>query len=439
MINKNYIWPCLLNLMNLCFSRSISFDNNNVTAIKKVYIIGFFYLLFSISTVQAQSLGALIPDFRVNDDISTVMQQAPSIGVDGQGNFVIIWNDSRIYPGRVYCQIFDKDGNRIRNNFGIGHDTCGIGVITVLSDGKFIVMYANNKNLYQQRYDNFGYPLGSSGKINDTTTSEPIYPEDIGSDSLGNFIVVWTDYRYGALYPNAYGQRYNYLGNKLGGNFRINDNSPSIGGSSPRVAENKDGSFIVSLGRNGGMSGGGVYIQRYDMFGNNIGVNQKVDDNTTYVGIGYIDIASDGNGYFLVGWDDYRYNPTIAAIFYQMYDSLGNKIGVNQRADVNIGPDKGGTIVSMQSNGKFVIIWKDNRTGSFIGYCQRFNSNGTKIGINFPIPVNTSFTNSGMYAVKLFQDRIYTVWDDNRNGNQDYDIFSNVRSFINPDSILVSI
>ncbi|RPI18150.1 MAG: T9SS C-terminal target domain-containing protein [Ignavibacteriae bacterium] len=412
-----------------------------VYPVQKINITGLFvicYLLFVICPAQAQWLGALIPDFRVNDDNTTLTQGSPSIGVDGEGNFVIVWNDPRIYPGRVYCQIFDIDGNRIRNNFGIGQDTCGLGVITVLKDGRFIVSYANNRNIYQQRYNKLGYPLGPWGMVNDVplpdTVVVPNYPGSIGTDSSGNYVVAWTDNRYGSLNTNVYGQRYDSSGNKLGNNFRVNDIMNHAG--YPGLAVNKDGSFIVTWQeyRSTGIK---IYMQRYNRFGNAIGINQRVDDDTTTTNSksGAV-TACDGNGNFVIAFADYRYSINTAVIFYQLYDLAGNKIGGNQRADVGIGPDKGATKISMQTDGKFVINWIDDRTGKDIGYCQRFNSDGTKININFPIPLITSFNNS-TYGIFLYNLRIYSTWPDIRNSN--WDIYANIRSFINPDSIFVSI
>ncbi|RPI12308.1 MAG: T9SS C-terminal target domain-containing protein [Ignavibacteriae bacterium] len=178
-------------------------------------------------------------------------------------------------------------------------------------------------------------------------------------------------------------------------------------------------------------------MQRYNKFGNAIGINQRVDDDTTTTnGKNGAVAACDGNGNFVIAFADYRYSINTAVIFYQLFDLTGNKIVGNQRADAGIGPDKGATKISMQSDGKFVINWIDDRTGKDIGYCQRFSSDGTKINTNFPIPINTNNNNS-TYGIFLHNLRIYSAWPDIRNGN--WDIYSNIRSFVNPDSILVSV
>ncbi|RPI15085.1 MAG: T9SS C-terminal target domain-containing protein, partial [Ignavibacteriae bacterium] len=239
-------------------------------------------------------------------------------------------------------------------------------------------------------------------------------------------------YRNGINYPNVYGQRYDTLGNKIGGNFRINEvlNTSQL----PRIALNKDGSFIVAF-LGGTTSSPKPYMQRYNRFGNTIGGNQRVDDDSTNGRKGHTDIASDGKGYFVIAWDDYRFNPTIAVIYYQVYDTSGNKVGINQRADVNWGPDKGATKTAMQTDGKFIINWIDDRTTYGLVYCQRFNKNGIKIGTNFPVALNTYYGCGSIYSILLYNLRMYSTWNDPRNGN--WDIFCNVRSFTNPDSVLV--
>ncbi|RPI12307.1 MAG: hypothetical protein EHM58_20275 [Ignavibacteriae bacterium] len=186
----------------------------NINSFHLIFII--CYLLFTICTAQAQWLGALIPDFRVNDDSTIRSQGSPDIGVDGNGNFIVVWSDSRNEPNnnsaKLYCQRFSFDGTRLGLNFRIGQDTSGGGKIAVLKNGRFIVawnvQYLGNWDLYCQRFENNGIPLNQPQKINDTTvTTFPPRVGGISADSLGNFVIVWTDYKYGGLlYPNVYGK-----------------------------------------------------------------------------------------------------------------------------------------------------------------------------------------------------------------------------------------
>jgi len=395
----------------------------------------------------AQSLGALIPDFRVNDDLTNYTQEGPSIGVDGNGNFIIVWGDQRNtpigLPYQSYCQRFSFDGTRLGNNFKIGPDTAGAGHIAVLNDGRFIVTWGATVNakpdIYFQRFLANGTPNGGMFKVNDTNVVGAYATSmDISADSVGNFIIVWTDYRNGTLNPDVYGQRFDSAGNRIGSNFRINDNTNNTEQGAPRVAVNKVGSFVICWNDWRSTNAGDIYMQRYDRYGNIIGVNQRVDDDVTNAWQTICDIASDGRGHFVIPFDDYRDVPNKPHVYYQVYDSLGNKIGINRKADENIGQTSAGaTKVSMQSNGKFVIMWSDERYNNFIQFAQRFNKDGTKIGVNFKIPELNSSINYGSEDIYLFGDRIYSTWNDTRNG--DYDIFANVKSFRNPDSVLAGI
>jgi len=105
----------------------ISYFGKYLKTMSKLIILLLIFLT-PLLTINAQSLGALIPDFRVNDDIGNTIQSSPKLGVDGSGNFIITWNDQRNQVLQVYCQRFSFDGTRSGFNFRIGHDTAG-GVI----------------------------------------------------------------------------------------------------------------------------------------------------------------------------------------------------------------------------------------------------------------------------------------------------------------------
>jgi hypothetical protein len=165
---------------------------------KSLNFVPFVFIILLLQTFcYAQWSDAYISDFQVNDD-TTGIQNNSKIGVDSASNFVVVWQDQRNsdYMSQVYCQIFNKWGTRIGNNFKIGHDTTMLHGVTVLKDGRFIVAWykAINRNqyaeLYFQRFNINGAPLSPPTRVVDTVFSSifTISPGDIDADLSGSLL-----------------------------------------------------------------------------------------------------------------------------------------------------------------------------------------------------------------------------------------------------------
>jgi len=145
----------------------------------------FILLIIHCSLLIAQD--AYINDFKVNDDATVQEQRNSKIGVDSAGNFVVAWNDDRNFTNnlwhQVYCQVFDKWGNPVGNNFRIGLDTTNLVDIAVLKDGRFIVCWINyfkfgigiRYEICYQRFSKSGFPITSILKVVDSNYSYSLY------------------------------------------------------------------------------------------------------------------------------------------------------------------------------------------------------------------------------------------------------------------------
>ena len=78
-----------------------------------------------------------------------------------------------------------------------------------------------------------------------------------------------------------------------------------------------------------------------------------------------------------------------------------------------------------------MIAWGDERNGDHDIYAQRYLSDGTALGSNF-MASNRSEGEQWIPDVKLWNNRIYTTWIDNRDGGTDDDIWANVLDWENP-------
>jgi len=313
----------------------------------------------------------------VNDDVGSAYQYYPAISADSLGNFIVSWYDYR----------------------------------------------NNNYDIYAQRYSLSGTVVGANFKVNDDPGSANQYQPSITSDSQGNFIITWYDYRNGNY--DIYAQRYNVSGYTIGSNFQVNDDTGTERQYQPSISSDSQGNFIITWYdyRNGDAD---IYAQRYDASGTVIGANFKVNDDpgTEYQ---YLpSIASDRQGNFIIAWYDYRNGDGGADIYAQRYNSSGYTVGVNSLInDDTTSFNHINPAVSFDYQGNYIISWEDYRNGDADVYAQRYENSGDKLGNNFLLS-NTNQKLQILPDVKLRNGNIYNTWQDSKAGGTGYDIWANI-------------
>ncbi len=344
----------------------------------------------SFSAEEVKNLNAIIPDFQVNENAGPngATQYYPAISTDGSGNFVVTWQDYRNGDRDIYAQRYASDGTVWANNF----------------------------------------------KVNDEQGSaSPFSSPAISTDGSGNFVVTWVDYRNGD--SDIYAQRYASDGTAWANNFKVNDEQGNAYQWAPAISTDGSGNFVITWqdGRNGDRD---IYAQRYASDGTALASNFKVNDDQGSAGQFIPSISTDVSGNFVITWYDSRNGDS--DIYAQRYASDGTALASNFK----VNNDQGSTVqrspsISTDGSGNFVITWSDERNGDFDIYAQRYASDGTAVGNNFRVS-NTYKGRQLSPEVKLWNNRIYTTWSDNRAGGTGYDIWANVLDWDNPVGVDIS-
>jgi len=133
--------------------------------------------------------------------------------------------------------------------------------------GNFVIVWQDYRNLnwdiYCQRYTSTGTALGANIKVNDDAGNKYQKLPSISMDGVGDFVMVWQDNRYGLNNPDIIGQRYYSNGNPNGGNYLIVADGPYEGEISPvRCADNA--SIIFSWQDNRRSEGWDIYAKIVD-------------------------------------------------------------------------------------------------------------------------------------------------------------------------------
>ncbi|MGD9897748.1 MAG: Ig-like domain-containing protein, partial [Calditrichaceae bacterium] len=267
---------------------------------------------------------------------------------------------------------------------------------------------------------------GNELLVNTTTTLNQRNP-DIAVDKQGNYVIVWEDQLNEENY-GIYGQRYSTNGNKIGTEFQINTYT-TLDQKNASVSMDSLGNFVVvwqSADQDG--SGPGIYGQRFNSSGSKSGTEFIVNDTTLYQQINP-DVAMDDLGNFVVVWESNHATTGLDSFPYRAYgqrfNSTGSKNGIQFSVDASaVSYDVFHPIVpkvDLANDGSFVAVWTSWSTNGLAGdiYGQRFDTNGNKAGGQFP--VNTTTNASQRYPdIALDKSKnFWVVWQSYQLGPQD--------------------
>jgi len=369
-------------------------------------------------------------NFQVNDDLGGSIQRHPDIAADEKGDFIITWQDRRHGYLDIYAQRYDAyaqaKGGNFRVNDAIEGPPHGAPAVAVSKSGNFIIAWRDYRNgnwdIYAQRYDRNGEPLGVNFKVNDDVEDNRQEFPAIAIDDNGNFIIAWEDYRNGV--SDIYAQRYYHNGEAAGPNFKVNDDPGDNPQRVPALACDDEGNFII-VWRDFRNDEGDIFAQWFDPMGRKIGTNFRVNDDSGKREQTSPDVATNGRGNFVIVWQDHRSGDS--NIYAQLYNPNRSPLGTNFR--VNDDPGNAWQwfpSVAMDSDGSFVIVWQDYRNGDPDIYAQRYDPEGTPYGVNYRVNGDGGPFEQQWPSVAFSRGRLYFTWGDNRLNGLGIDIFAKV-------------
>jgi hypothetical protein len=238
----------------------------------------------------------------------------------------------------------------------------------------------------------FSQIIVSDFRVNQSTgpvTGNQVYPS-LGSDSLGNYKVAWTDNSADSV--RVYGQLYTAAGLAIGGNFLIYPDSSDIRQTWSDMAANSAGDFVVVWVGARGLERI-LYMRIFRADGIPVGDAIQVNDDTTDAKQYFPKVAINSHGYIVITWNDSRDNSQ--NIYAQRFTPDGTPAGNNFR--VFEGPDhpaEGECAVAIDDSGRFVITAVDDYHADLIG--QRFNQDGERLGDLFTVN-DTDLVQSASY------------------------------------------
>ncbi len=361
--------------------------------------------------------------FRVNDDERTSCQYLSAVSLDELGNFVVCWQDDRNGDWDIYAQRYDGLGNPIGTNFRVnepfGANSQSYPSIAMDASGRFVICWTEeqgcDKDIYARRYDAAGVPFGPSFKVNSDSGATDQLNSAVSTGRSGGFVICWQDRR--SSNGDIYAQRYDSLGEPLGPNFRVNEIMGAVySWSTPTVSVADSGNFVVCW-KDWRYLNWDIYGQRY-LSGVPEGGNFKINDDLGTSNQWTPSVSMKSNEGFVVCWWDERGESS--DIYAQIYDEEGSPIGANFRVNDDQGANfKVYPMVAMGKPSTVIICWQDHRNGNWDIYGQRYLS-GVPEGGNFKINDDLGTSNQWTPSVSMRENGDFVIcWSDERDGKSD--------------------
>ena len=363
-------------------------------------------------------------EFQVNT-FTTSYQMTPSVAVGADGKFVVAWQsngssgiDTNMFS--VQGQRYASDGSTQGAQFQVNTYTTfnqGGPSVAVDADGDFVVVWTSFGgsgtdsyfSVQGQRYASDGSIQGGQFQVNTYTTSMQTWPS-LAAAADGDFVVVWRSKgSFGSDWSSEsiQGQRYASDGSARGAEFQVNSYWTSTQGV-PTVAADADGDFVVvwssrgSFGTDDGIYGSydtSIQGQRYASDGSSRGAQFQVNTYTTNFQY-FPSVAADADGDFIVVWQGPGLSTTISSapdgfsVWGQRYASDGSARGAEFQVNTYTFLDQHEPRVAADSDGDFVVVWQSfnsfgTDTSGMSIQGQRYTSNGSAQGAEFQINTYT--------------------------------------------------
>ncbi|EGF90872.1 hemolysin-type calcium-binding repeat 2 copies family protein [Asticcacaulis biprosthecium C19] len=299
----------------------------------------------------------------------------------------------------------------------VGHNTIpgvtalsggGFAVTWTLIDGAG----GQGNDVFVQRYDTAGVKVGAQITVN---AGQPVTTDNDASSIVGlpggGFIVGWDQSAGGATDPyDVYFQRFDANGSPVGAATRVNTTTTGQQDTT-QISLLSGGGFVVtwtSFGQDG--AGYGIYLQRFDANGVAQGTETAVN-TTTVFDQANANVATLSGGDFIVSWTTWRADNTVDTLM-QRFTSAGVKVGSETLVNTYTTLGQRNPDILAMNDGGYIIAWHSNgQDGSQWGsYFQRYDASGVKIGGETRINVTTPGNQIEPVMVVLEDGDIAVTW-----------------------------
>lgn len=232
-------------------SLAVAANDNGQCGISLVIFRTYFGLECRIAVRYFENINT---DNRITLEIADAIDATNTdIAMNGKGDFIVAWQDVQQEGDskkNIYFRVFDSSHkpitDKLKANDNLDESDQINPAVGIDDQGNFIVVWQDYRHgdadVYYQYYDATGNKVGDNQKVNDDSGSSDQYQPRIGVDANGYFVIVWEDNRN---HPEIYGQLFGNSDQPIGSNYRVTNDTVNISKYSPDVCFVNDRIFYT--------------------------------------------------------------------------------------------------------------------------------------------------------------------------------------------------
>ncbi len=368
---------------------------------------------------------------QVNMNDHNEYDQDPS-GLDH--NFSFDYDLTSALPQYEYDDMNSKKFNdRTVNSVGAGDQLKPS--LAMNSTGDFVIVWEDDSDS-SDGSGNFdivarGFQPGGCESFHDviangSVTSGQQNTPGVAMDSNGNFVVVWRDDNDGNGIGQIYARGFNSSGSQSFSLMTVNSQN-SGQQQNPAVAMDPNGNFVVVWEDDSDSSDGSG---NYDIFARGFhpdGTEKFHDMLVNDIADGQQNtpsVAMDSDGNFVVVWRDDNDGNGIGQIYARGFNSLGSQSFARMTVNsVSSGQQQNPSVV-MGSDGGFVVVWEDDSdsSGNYDIFARGFNSNGLERFSDITVNPSPGGQHLAPAIASSSSAGFVVTWEDDTDANGSYQI-----------------
>jgi len=316
--------------------------------------------LLALATLALMAPACRLPVFFPEFDVDTGGDHGYGASLDQDGEFVVSWTDNFLAPTQVYGRRFSRLTAAEGPAFPVNADTTDRhgGAIARDAEGRFIIVWMENQQIWGQRWNADGTPIGGNFQVNTSTSTDLSVPL-VASDPSGNFVVTWS------TTAHAIARRFDSNGAALAEDFEVAEYTTGSQAATG-IAMSAAGFVVTWTGV--GADGPGPFGRLFDASGAPMTSDFRLNTTTLATSDGFEPaVAMNADGAFVVAWDDYvpLGNALIRARRFESDgESLGDDFVIRDDTTVNASLPR----VASDSAGNFLIVWQETPSGGGVDY-----------------------------------------------------------------------